>query len=741
MPTHRRGFVVRGVWLLGVAVALNACAEKVTAPPEPPASVRRGDRAFRDDKYRDAITAYRDYLVGHTASDPYTVLVIYKTALAEYRLRQYPSALATLGDLDQLYPARRWVQVEALRGDAEAGLNNRVAALEAWDVAWSVAGPRDLPKLRARVERLAAEMTPQQLAEARRAVASDALAAILDRQIAQGGAPRQEPAPVAAVPPPGETERDDFAMAEPPPEAPVPVAAEAGVDIDVEPEAEPAAAPPAPIAVAAVPPPGEAERDDFAMAEPPPEAPAPVAVEAVEVDVESEAEPPAVPPAPSVEAAAPPPDVPVSEELEFETEEPAPTAVAETPPDITDDASIEVAVPPEEQPVAAEEAASTPTVPAVKDEREVVLAETPRVGPAPTPGPEDRVLDRADVAVPVGADPRVACLLPLSGPDKSAGERALRGIRLVFPSDDSTLVLRDTGSIAALAGRLFEEVARDPAVVVVVGPPDAAGATVIAARAARLHMPTLLLAAGPAGPFALPLGVTAADEIARVLDYAVGSMRLRRFAVLDHTDASGSARATAFSQAVTRRGGTVIGTVPYAPGQPASMATYSTVRAWREKKDLQAVFVPDTSAGVARFAEGLESSMPDVTLLGVSGWERLAAGGDMPGVYGVLFADSFFAGSSRPATRDFVVRFEAEYGAPPVALEAEGFDVATLARAALDAGARSRGEFLRALRAVPGGRTASGEYRITPGGVERSLFLLQVSDGMVREVSSAADAE
>jgi len=162
------------------------------------------------------------------------------------------------------------------------------------------------------------------------------------------------------------------------------------------------------------------------------------------------------------------------------------------------------------------------------------------------------------------------------------------------------------------------------------------------------------------------------------------------------------------------------------------------VRAWREKRDLQAVFVPDTTTGVARFAEFLESTMPDVTLLGVSGWEGLAADGAMPGVYGVVFADRFFAGSTRPATRDFVARFEAQYGSRPGALEAESFDAATLARAALEAGARSRGAFVRALRSVPGDRTASGAYNITAGGVDRSLFLLQVADGIVREVGTTA---
>ncbi len=688
MRTRRRWSGVRGVWLLCLAVALSGCVQKVTAPPEPPVSVRRGDRAFRDEKYGVAITAYHDYLVGHTAGDPYTARVIYKTALAEYRLGEYSDTLATLRDLDELYPARRWVQVEALRGDAEVGLKNPVTAMQAWDIAWSVAGPQDRPKLRVRVERLAAEMTPQQLAAARQSVSSDELAALLDRQVAQTAAGQLEPAPGAAKAPPAVREPEAVVMAEPPPATPAPPQPEAAVEIDVEPEAEPVVAPPVLVA----------------------------------------------------EAAPPAPDITAREELEFETEAPAPPAVAAPPPDITADEELEFEteeVVPSAAP-AAEKPADTPTVPAALYGREVVLAETPPVGPAPTPRPEGQGVDVTEPAAPAGAGIRVACLLPLSGPGKAAGERALRGIRLVFPSGDVTLMLKDTGSTAADVGRLLDEVARDPAVVAVVGPTDVAEATAVATRAERLQLPTLLLTAGPARPFAMPLGVTAADELARLVEYAVGSMRVRRFAVLHPTDAGGSERATAFSQAVTRRGGSVVGTLPYAPGQLASMANYDTVRAWHDKRDVQGVFVADSSAAVARFAEFLESAMPDVVLLGVSGLERLVTEGAMPGVYGVLFADSFFAGSTRPATRDFVARFEALYGSPPGALEAEAFDAATLAHAALEAGARNRGAFIRAVRDVPGDRTASGVYHITAAGVDRSLFVLQVSDGMLREVSGAA---
>src|SRR2546428_333439 len=88
--------------------------------------------------------------------------------------------------------------------------------------------------------------------------------------------------------------------------------------------------------------------------------------------------------------------------------------------------------------------------------------------------------------------------------------------------------------------------------------------------------------------------------------------------------------------------------------------------------------------------------MPDVTLLGVHGWEQLADAGDTT-LNGILFSDGFYMGSMRASTHDFADRFQRAYGEPPGLLEAQAYDAAMLAKRALDSGAQSRPEALNRL--------------------------------------------
>src|SRR5258708_37577994 len=134
-------------WVLSALLALSACSVRVNAPPEPPRSVRRGDEAFRYKDYESAIASYRTY-VDQTDEGNYTARVLYKTALAQYRLSRYDDALKTLDELADRYPHGHWVQVDALPGDAEHALGRDLAALRAWDTAWRVGSRSDRQKLR-----------------------------------------------------------------------------------------------------------------------------------------------------------------------------------------------------------------------------------------------------------------------------------------------------------------------------------------------------------------------------------------------------------------------------------------------------------------------------------------------------------------------------------------------------------------------------------------------------------------
>lgn len=198
-----RGLVAVGVaW---VAACCMGCAAKVQAPPEPPRTVRKAEEAFRLREYDRAVELYRTY-AELIRRDPYVPRVLYKAALAEYQLGRYDDALNTLQELQDRYPDRRWVQVEALRGDLQKVLGHPAAAIHAWDAAFAVARPADESKLRLRVATVAASLSEDELRELVGTTTSKPVREIMSAQLAQRETPEiPEPLPEFA---PAEHETD-----------------------------------------------------------------------------------------------------------------------------------------------------------------------------------------------------------------------------------------------------------------------------------------------------------------------------------------------------------------------------------------------------------------------------------------------------------------------------------------------------------------------------------------------------
>jgi hypothetical protein len=110
----------------------------------------------------------------------------------------------------------------------------------------------------------------------------------------------------------------------------------------------------------------------------------------------------------------------------------------------------------------------------------------------------------------LAAGMRVACLLPLTGPDRANGQEALSGLRQAFAGDIGTLMVRDTGGDPDLAARLANALAADTTVLAIIGPPHDGTAAAVAPIAERMQMPTLLLAQDAAltGAYVLETGIS-----------------------------------------------------------------------------------------------------------------------------------------------------------------------------------------------------------------------------------------
>ena len=329
--------------------------------------------------------------------------------------------------------------------------------------------------------------------------------------------------------------------------------------------------------------------------------------------------------------------------------------------------------------------------------------------------------------------PKVACLLPLSGPSQEAGERSLRGLRVLFGENSARLLVMDSGDKSDTAVRLFNQLSRNPDVMAVIGPLRGEDAEAVAPLARKAQMPLLLLSQrdGLAGARSLQVGMTRSQLVETLLQYAMGTLRMRRFGVLYPRMTSGKSTAAAFRADVKRRDGSIVGVDGYSPQTHALPA--ATLKRWRDTEHMQAVFLPDNVTMAQTLAEILQRDMPDVTLLGTHGWESIA-GQENDHINGVLFSDGFYSGSKRPWTQQFIERFQATYSDIPGALEAQAYDAGLLAQSALLDGARSRAEVLqtwRARRPIEGAtgaaRLRSGRGRATPAGPRHASVRLRAA--------------
>jgi ABC-type branched-subunit amino acid transport system substrate-binding protein len=401
-------------------------------------------------------------------------------------------------------------------------------------------------------------------------------------------------------------------------------------------------------------------------------------------------------------------------------------------------AMIEPRVPPPPAPV--EVAALTPPPDVVSEPGAALGPEAAALPPyeepfagvagAPAEVTETGPFRTAEPTEPEG--PRVAALLPLTGPDKAYGSRVLNGLRLAYADAPHLLLVRDTGGDPAAAATLLQEVAADPTVLAVLGPMRGSEAEAVVPQADDAGIPVVLLAqqevAG--GRYVVQTSMTRRQEVQRLAEHAARTLHASRFGVLYPDDTYGRTFLALFQEAARRQGGRVVGTGPYVPGQTEFRAEAALAASW----GADAVFMPDNARTAAALGAAVRAAAPRVALLGTESWNRpttLAQAGEA--LEGAVFADAFFIGSERPSTREFVERFQNRMHRAPTVFEAQGYDAAMLVRRAIESGAVTREDVLAHVRSA-GPYDGAGRLLATDSGVERELFLLRVRGGRIEEV-------
>jgi branched-chain amino acid transport system substrate-binding protein len=332
-------------------------------------------------------------------------------------------------------------------------------------------------------------------------------------------------------------------------------------------------------------------------------------------------------------------------------------------------------------------------------------------------------------------------LLPLSGPLRPFGTRALRGALIgsglfsVLPDPGIRLAVADSEGDPSAAAQAVEDLARR-GVMGIVGPLKGSVA-VEAARAARpLGVPLLALTPAPEvtaeGAFRLQLREE--DEVARLVQYATTARGMRRFAILYPNTALGRRYRDLFWDEAVRQGGEIAGVEVFSPGGGGIgsaieklTGVYGLTRSelWdrfleeeRAREERAEDAAPSAAAGAAshlgkaseiaddeaRFAEykprpivdfdavflpvtGLEAAqiapqfafhdVDRVVLLGVRTWNYPT----LVQVGGGYVENALFPGEfapDMPFARDFTHAYQQAYGEAPGVVEAYAFDAVNL---------------------------------------------------------------
>jgi len=378
----------------------------------------------------------------------------------------------------------------------------------------------------------------------------------------------------------------------------------------------------------------------------------------------------------------------------------------------------------------------------------------------------------AAAGIAAAADERAAvgAVLPLTGKQAALGNRALDGIIAGLGLFDGkrgmpvTLRIEDYGGDPAAAAQAVERLAAGPAVMAVIGPPEADAAREAARAAQAAQIPLLVL-----GPVDLPEGSRdfvfsehRADqrEALTLASYAVKDLGLTRLAILYPDNAYGTAMMNAFRAEAQRLGGKVRRVQPYRTDQTdfsAEIRKLAAVKAPRppaKKKgieaakpippptlDFEALYIPDAFPRLRMILPQLAfHDVRGVQLLGTSLWyspEGIRREADV--FEGAILTAPFFAESDKPAVRDFSDTIFGATGREPDYREALAFDTARMVGEALrDRNVRDRSSLRDYLRKIEAFEGVTGWVSVSKTGeMQRKSFILKVEGKTIVDITPA----
>ncbi len=307
----------------------------------------------------------------------------------------------------------------------------------------------------------------------------------------------------------------------------------------------------------------------------------------------------------------------------------------------------------------------------------------------------------------------IGCVLPLSGPYESFGNRALMGIELALNQFNAQphvnpiqLLINDSKGVPNEAASAVESLVLKDGVIGVIGPMVTSESAAI--RAQDLKCPIMTLTQKPditkLGDYVFRNFLTFSLQVKAIVAYAAQELGIKKFAVLYPEERYGISFMNTFWDELILHGAEIVGVESYGPDQtdfadaikrlvglyyprPEEPAEYLINLSPEEEKegpepiiDFGAVFIPDTFEKVGLIAPQFTFyDVADALLLGTNLWhsEKLIQMAQKY-VQGAIVPDDFFVNSPSPRVRNFVKSFKEIFGISPGFLEAEAYDTASM---------------------------------------------------------------
>jgi len=361
----------------------------------------------------------------------------------------------------------------------------------------------------------------------------------------------------------------------------------------------------------------------------------------------------------------------------------------------------------------------------------------------------------------------IGALLPLTGKQAAAGNRALDGIIAglgLFDRKQAVLVelyIENYGGDPAAVGRAVTKLAEAYRVLAIIGPPDPDAAKEAAKAAQSLQVPLLALCPvdAPEGSRDFVFSDQRSDqrEAVTMAAYAVKDLGLSRLVILYPDNAYGTAMMSAFQAETLRLGGKIRRVQSYKPDQTdfsseiKKLAAIKAPRPSPKKKgvdaakipppalDFDALYLPDTFRRVRMILPQLSfHDVRGVQLLGTSQWySPEGIHKEVDYFEGAVMTAPFFAESNKPLVRKFADSLYGATGREPDYREALAYDTARMLREALrDRKVTDRRSLRDRLKQTEAFEGVTGWVSVEKTGeMRRGSFILKVEGKSIVDVT------